>query len=299
MGSLLIQGGNWDIRGLLHTIGWPWMAGFVIVFVSSGVLVYFELRKPRDNSAAGGKGAVEPAEQAAMRAVTPAAVGPGGRVPAALPASVLRGNGYSPPTDVKLGKVVTKKDAAVVSVSYKLNGAPRSAVLTLRQDKETTAVVFHGWHIVGGVFPGKVRLVFRVKTNRGNDDETGGFSSGGAGAAIIDNVVVTGAVSGSLLNNGFEAAGDIDNNPATPATSAWKSTGKPPQAWFHIHNIQGTTPYATAAPFTDPCGAITAQVRLCNMGGNVLSPGWHDNPKGADATGGPSVRRSSRLRARS
>jgi len=54
MGSLLIQGGNWDIRGLLHTIGWP---GFVIVFVSSGVLVYFELRKPRDNSAAGGKGA--------------------------------------------------------------------------------------------------------------------------------------------------------------------------------------------------------------------------------------------------
>ena len=68
--------------------------------------------------------------------------------------------------------------------------------------------------IVGGVFPGKVRLVFRVKTNRGNDDETGGFSSGGSGAAIIDNVVVTGSVSGSLLNNGFEAAGDVDNNPA-------------------------------------------------------------------------------------
>ena len=43
MGSLLIQGGNWDIRGLLHTIGWPWMAGFVIVFVSSGVLVFFPL----------------------------------------------------------------------------------------------------------------------------------------------------------------------------------------------------------------------------------------------------------------
>ena len=57
MGSLLIQGGNWDLRGLLHTIGWPWMAGFVIVFVSSGVLVFFGLRKPRDNSAAGGKGA--------------------------------------------------------------------------------------------------------------------------------------------------------------------------------------------------------------------------------------------------
>ena len=141
--------------------------------------------------------------------------------------------------------------------------------------------------IVGGVFPGKVRLVFRVKTNRGNDDETGGFSSGGAGAAIIDNVSVTGSVSGSLLSNGFEGASDIDNNPATAATAAWKSTGKPPAAWFHIHNIQGTTPYATTAPFTDPCGVVNATVRLCNMGGNVLSPGWHDNPKGADATGGP------------
>jgi hypothetical protein len=55
MTSLLAQGGNWDIRGLFHTIGWAWIAGFVIVYVLSGVLVYFKLRSPRDKSAAGRK----------------------------------------------------------------------------------------------------------------------------------------------------------------------------------------------------------------------------------------------------
>lgn len=52
MASLIAQGGNWDIRGLFHTIGWLRIVGFVIVYVLSGVLVYFKLRRPRDKSAA-------------------------------------------------------------------------------------------------------------------------------------------------------------------------------------------------------------------------------------------------------
>jgi hypothetical protein len=57
MTALLAQGGNWDIRGLIHSIYWPWIVGFVIACVLSGVLVYFKLWRPRDKSAAGRKGA--------------------------------------------------------------------------------------------------------------------------------------------------------------------------------------------------------------------------------------------------
>ena len=53
MASPMAQGGNWDIRGLVYDY-WPWIVGFVIVFVSSAVLVYFKLRRPPDKSAAGG-----------------------------------------------------------------------------------------------------------------------------------------------------------------------------------------------------------------------------------------------------
>ena len=57
MVSLMVQGGNWDIRGLFHFIAWPWVVGFVSAFVLSGVVVYFKLRRPRDKSGAAGKSA--------------------------------------------------------------------------------------------------------------------------------------------------------------------------------------------------------------------------------------------------
>jgi hypothetical protein len=121
---------------------------------------------------------------------------------------------------------------------------------------------------------GRVRIVFRVKTNRGFDDENNGnsgFSSGGAGAAIVDDVVISGP-SGTLLNDGFEGTnGGFDNTTALNAGSFWKSTGKPPATWTHIHDLDD------GLPFQDPCGAITAPVRLCNMGNNVITPGNHDD----------------------
>jgi len=57
MALLLIQGGDWDIRGLVHGPYWHWMVGFVIVYMLSGVLVYFKLRRPRDKSASRAKNA--------------------------------------------------------------------------------------------------------------------------------------------------------------------------------------------------------------------------------------------------
>ena len=67
---------------------------------------------------------------------------------------------------------------------------------------------------------GTVRIVFRVKTNRGFDDENGGnpsaaYDSGTRGAAIVDNVVVNGW---AAANGDFEAANSINNDTAVDAT---------------------------------------------------------------------------------
>lgn len=55
MVPLFGQGGNWDIRGLIPFLTWPWIVVFAIVYVLSGVVVYFKLRRPRDKSAVGRK----------------------------------------------------------------------------------------------------------------------------------------------------------------------------------------------------------------------------------------------------
>ena len=131
---------------------------------------------------------------------------------------------------------------------------------------------------------GTVRLVFRVKTNRGSDDEDYGaarsFNSGTRGAAIIDNVTLTQG-GGNLVDFGdFESASSIDNNTGTPATSAWKSTGKPPGIYAHIHTVDPSV--IGAAPWNDPCSPPNfadpaAANRGCNMISNVLTGGDHDN----------------------
>ena len=76
----------------------------------------------------------------------------------------------------------------------------------------------------GGTF----RVVFRVKTNRGNDDEDFGdgktlgskFSSLTRGAAVIDNVSLTQGGGANLVRFGdFESASSIDNNLGTATTA--------------------------------------------------------------------------------
>ena len=121
---------------------------------------------------------------------------------------------------------------------------------------------------------GQVRIVFRVKTNRGYDDENGGnpsasFNSGTRGAAIVDNVVVN---AWTTSNGDFEASDAIDNRTAVPATAAWKSTGKPPGIYFHAHSVMPGQGLA----FDDPCGTLEGANRQCNLYGKVLTAGDHD-----------------------
>jgi hypothetical protein len=121
---------------------------------------------------------------------------------------------------------------------------------------------------------GVARLVFRVKTNRGFDDENNGnpsaaFDSGTRGAAIVDNVVVNGW---AASNGDFEAEDAINNDLAVPTTAAWKSTGKPPSLDFHVHSVMPGNGLA----YDDPCGSLDNPNRQCNLYGNVLSAGNHD-----------------------
>jgi hypothetical protein len=121
---------------------------------------------------------------------------------------------------------------------------------------------------------GTVRIVFRVKTNRGFDDENAGnpsssFNSGTRGAAIVDNVVVN---SWAAANGNFEAADAINNDTGVAADAAWKSTGKPPAIYFHVHSVA----LGQGLVFNDPCGGQDSPDRQCNLYGNVITSGDHD-----------------------
>jgi hypothetical protein len=121
---------------------------------------------------------------------------------------------------------------------------------------------------------GKVRIAFRVKTNRSNDDQDyviSGFTSWTRGAAIVDDVVVNGSTLGDFENT--TPGRDIDNT--KPATDAWRSTGKPPGIYVHPHTVDPNTP--GHAVWNDPCAPPGAAAANCNMVGNVLTGGDHDN----------------------
>lgn len=126
-------------------------------------------------------------------------------------------------------------------------------------------------------YAGKARIVFRVHTNRGgNSDDEGGsiagqYSSDGAGAVVVDDVEFSTNNGASYTTLGtFEGAGGgIDNNTATPASSAWKSTGKPPGVFFHVHDLADLD-------YRDLCGQPGSVNRICNMFRGVVSAGDHD-----------------------
>lgn len=131
---------------------------------------------------------------------------------------------------------------------------------------------------------GKVRVAFRVKTDRGYDDEDTfqrGFSSGTQGAALLDNVSVgTVLAAGQFGPYGFDSpseinnALDVSNNWVVPTDQTWKATGKPTAANWHWHNIN--LGKYTAIIYADPCGAVGGAGRQCDMRGIVISAGNHD-----------------------
>ena len=122
----------------------------------------------------------------------------------------------------------------------------------------------------------RLRFVFRIKTNRDFDDDGGSlcaYSSNRMGAAQLDDVTIS--VAGSpVVVSGFESASEIDNNVSVSALNAWKSTGKPPAIYPHVHNLSSLL-------YEDPCGPPGAPTRLCNLSGNVISTGDHDYSEAA------------------
>jgi hypothetical protein len=131
--------------------------------------------------------------------------------------------------------------------------------------------------ILGGV-SGNVRLVFRVKTNRGfadSDSRNSGYSSFSRGAVLLDDVTIN-IGAGDVVIGDFEGSengvNQIDNRFPTPnpVTSIWRSTGKPPGEYMHIEALSNLT-------YNDLCGSPTSAARVCNIGGLVLTCGNHDD----------------------
>jgi hypothetical protein len=128
----------------------------------------------------------------------------------------------------------------------------------------------------------RIRLVFRVKTNRGREtpssDETGSLSgaytSGYLGAAQLDNVAID-LGSGAAPLGDFESESDIDNDPLPSALDVWKTSSKPPAIYFHVHDLSDLI-------YEDLCGPPGSVSRICDMAGNVISMGDHDHGEAAN-----------------
>ncbi len=126
--------------------------------------------------------------------------------------------------------------------------------------------------------PGRVRLVFRVKTNQSfsdSDSRTGGFTSRGRGAAIIDDVSYAIGAGGTVTIGDFETpqqggVNSIDNRSGASATNNWKSTGKPPAIYFHTKALDDLQ-------YADLCGPPDSPARFCNIGGVVIAAGNNDD----------------------
>lgn len=127
------------------------------------------------------------------------------------------------------------------------------------------------WLAAGG---GKVRLVFRVKTNGISSDESSTFDSHTKGAAIVDDVTYDWSDNGVGIDSPagwgtFELANAVDNRQS--ASTAWKSTAKPPFQTAHLEVLGNA-----GVDNDDLCGTDPHQVgRTCSMVDNVITFGVH------------------------
>ncbi|MCE9626349.1 MAG: hypothetical protein K8R56_00345, partial [Candidatus Eisenbacteria bacterium] len=135
---------------------------------------------------------------------------------------------------------------------------------------------------------GNVRLVFRVKTNRGfadSDTRNSGYTSFGYGAVLVDDVTVTVGAGAPTVIGSFEGAqqsgvNSIDNRfdgaapPGVNTVNNWRSTGKPPGEYMHVENLANLT-------YNDLCGPANSPARVCNIGGLVITAGNHDDGENA------------------
>jgi len=125
---------------------------------------------------------------------------------------------------------------------------------------------------------GKVRLVFRVHTNRGFDDENivvsspANYNSNYAGAVELDNVKINTVVVGDFSTAGLT----IDNTPTVSSLNAWKTTGKPPANFIHVVDVN-----TLLGNWDDLCGGPNGPYNICNLWHNTLSVGDADNSERA------------------
>ncbi len=126
-----------------------------------------------------------------------------------------------------------------------------------------------------GLEAGTIRVVFRVKTNRVRSDQTTGTVSGynsKQGAALVDEVSVDGGAAEGFETTAQIRARSLIPDLATPG-GAWATTGRPPHQYLHIENV-----LASGLAYEDLCGGIGTPTRICNLSGNVMLPGNHDDP---------------------
>jgi hypothetical protein len=227
------------------------------------------------------------------------------------PTACMLSDGTSPPIyDLKRRwfSEVLKIDAPSIEIltTAGKDSAYRATPKSVTIDATTLAPLLAGQAEDGGV----VRIVFRVKTNRNNSDESGPNTafSNTEGAVRIDDVSITGGA--TTITSGFETPAEIDNriepaNADTPgpavgegyALAYWHATGKPPKVYPHTHPIAGgnisTDPlhpnvYSPLA-WNDLCGGPPATpnpLSRCDMTGVVVSTGDHDNGEELEHPGG-------------
>jgi len=151
-------------------------------------------------------------------------------------------------------------------------------IFTTFGDHAEQTVEVTGIPLAGASAGNRARLVFRSKTNRGFDDEggsaPGAYSSNGAGAVVLDDVEVALDGGGYQDIGDFEQASDVDNRTEVSPLDAWKSTGKPPAVYHHVHDSSDLI-------YEDRCGPVNGRFRVCNMTGNVISSGDHDESEAA------------------
>ena len=143
-----------------------------------------------------------------------------------------------------------------------------SGVFPFVQPDTALSFAYSGLTPVGG----KVRVVFRVKTNRARADASTATATGyntKDGAAVLDAVQVNGGTT-----YGFETAASVTARSLAGDVSAdggpWVTTGKPPSMYMHVANISSLL-------YEDLCGAVGAPTRQCNLAGNVWVAGDADN----------------------
>ncbi|MGH3055602.1 MAG: hypothetical protein ACRDL7_11560, partial [Gaiellaceae bacterium] len=127
---------------------------------------------------------------------------------------------------------------------------------------------------------GKVRVVFRVHTNRGFDDENilvstpANYNSDYMGAVEVDNVTLRRGTGGAVTLGNFDGTGPLtfNNDPTVAALNAWKSTGKPPAVFAHVVNLN-----TLLGNWDDLCGGPNGPYNICNLWANTLSVGDYDH----------------------